>query len=259
MPEGRLIKRKITRSRRLNQLPLECRYLMREFILSVDKEGRLDGDPHWIKREFFCGDLDDYTDEQVAGWLKLLHDSKKNGLGLIELYEVDGVQYLWLPGFLGEQSKTWLHGARLREAESSIPPPPTIKERRSLSKTVETKAPEGEALIPTPFEIELQGVIKTLPNWEYQEQEDLAWLRALTEEYQNVTVATLKACRDYFSDKKKVTTGSWKNRIRHWLDKDIEIKKEKEKGHEARKQGSRQFPKAGEYRSPDEIFGKDTA
>lgn len=123
MPESRLIKRKITMSRRLNKLPLECRYLMREFILWVDKEGRLDGDPHWINRKFFCGDTDNYTDEQVAEFLQLLHDSKKNGAGLIELYKVDGVQYLWLPGFEGEQSKSWVTWTKPKEAESSIPKP----------------------------------------------------------------------------------------------------------------------------------------
>ena len=100
MPEGRLIKRKITRSRRLNKLPLECRYLMREFILWGDREGRLVADPHWVNREFFCGDTDNYTDEQVKDYLQMLHDSRE-----IELYEVDGKQYLWVPEFDGEQSK----------------------------------------------------------------------------------------------------------------------------------------------------------
>ena len=219
MPEGRLIKRKITMSRRLNKLPLQCRYLMREFIIWVDKEGRLDGDPHWINREFFCGDLDDYKDEQVAEWLKLLHGTKKNGSGLIELYEVDGVQYIWLPGFIEEQNKTWYHGARNSEAESSIPPPPSASEKRKAA------VKPAEEIYPTPFEKELYEVCLTMKGWEAQRNEDLSWLRELTKDFQNVTVGLLKQCRDKGNDDPQ-GKGAWRNRMRNWLKHDIQYSKE---------------------------------
>ena len=139
MPEGRLWKRKGTYSRRLSKLPLECRYLMREFVSWCDREGRLDADPHWVNRKFFCGDTDNYTDEQVAEFLQLLHDSKKNGVGLIQIYTVDGVQYLWLPGFEGEQSKSWVTWTKPKEAESSIPEPQSASPPSTSKKKPDVK------------------------------------------------------------------------------------------------------------------------
>lgn len=45
----------------------------------------------------------------------------------------------------------------------------------------------------------------------------------------------------------------------NWMTKAREYKKEKEASHGAHRQGSRQFPKAGEYRSPEEIWPGDNA
>lgn len=131
-----------------------------------------------------------------------------------------------------------------------------VKERRSLSSPYqgETKEVSDDALIPTPFEIELQEVIKTYPGWQYKDTEDLAWLRELTVDYPNVTVENLKACGDYFSDKDEVTKGPWKNRIRQWLKHDTKFEKEKESGTHRTNPRARQLPT--KYRSPEEIFGK---
>lgn len=246
MPEGRLVKRKITDNYRLNSLPVEARLLYFNIILWVDREGRLQADSKWINRRFF--NMDNYSDDQVAEWLQGLHSSKKNGLGLIELYEVDELQYLWLPGFEGEQSKSWVKFTKEKEAESSIPPPPSTRERRRSSKPVATETKEvADVLIPTPFEEELLEVLKTFPGWDYQENEDLAWLRTLTQDFQNVSVALLKGCCDHHSENPR-SKGPWKNRIRNWLTNQTKFEKEKVSG--THRGSARTLPKT--YKSPSE-------
>jgi len=221
MPEARNIKRKIADNERINSLPVPARLLYDRLILFADKEARHHANPRLLLRRFFP--LDDYSDEEMQGWLQGLNDAKKNGKGLIELYEVDGLKYMWLPGFEGEQSKTWLHGARNKEAESSIPPPPTLKEKREAIARV------LEPIITTPFEDKLTEVIKGISGWEFDEAEDLVWIRSLSEDFPNVTVDNLKACRDYHSNNPE-TKGPWKKRIRNWLKKDQEFIKEGRSG-----------------------------
>lgn len=103
--------------------------------------------------------------------------------------------------------KSWL--ARSGAADS--PPEEKPKKRRKAA------TPRlDDVLIPTPFESELREVLKTFKGWEYDEIEDLAWLRALTQDYKNVTVENLKACADHHSENPR-SKGPWKSRIRNWL------------------------------------------
>ena len=124
MPEGRMIRRKIADSERLNRLPVEARLLYDRLILFVDKEARHHANPRLLLRRFFP--LDNYSDKDMEEWLQGLYAAKKNGKGLIELYEIDGLKFLWLPGFEGEQSKSWVKFTKEKEAESSIPEPSAI-------------------------------------------------------------------------------------------------------------------------------------
>ena len=241
MPEGRLIKRKITDNYRLLSQPIPARHLYYNLILWVDKEGRIQADIHWINKRFF--QMDNYADEEVEEWLQGLHDAKKNGKGLIELYEVDGLKYMWLPGFLGEQSLTWFHGARNREAESSIPAPTKEGRKPPLQKTE-----QSEPIILTPFEIELLETMKTIPGWVYDEAEDTAWIRSLSEDFTNVTIDNLKACRDYHSDK-PTDKGPWKNRIRNWLKHDLTYSKEGKSGKD--RKNPRQLRPRDTYTEPE--------
>jgi len=118
MPESRPIKRKTADDYRLSSVSIEAECLYYKMLPWLDREGRLKAEPKLVNKLYYP--LRDYTNEQVEGWLAELHEQKKNGYGLIQLYEVEGRQYLWYPGFLGEQSRSWRYD---REAASVIPPP----------------------------------------------------------------------------------------------------------------------------------------
>ena len=127
MPIGRMIRAKAIDDERLNSVSIEAEFLFWKFIVACDRDGRLKASPRYINKAFFG--LRDYTDAQVEGWLHELWNCKKNGKGLVEIYEVEGRRYLWLPGFLHEQSGSWLKWVRLKEAPSIIPAPPTEQEK----------------------------------------------------------------------------------------------------------------------------------
>jgi len=124
MPESRPIKRKTADDERLSSVSIEAECLYYKMLPWLDREGRLKAEPKLVNKLYYP--LRDFTDEQVEGWLAELDGQKKNGHGLIELYEVEGRKYLWYPGFLGEQSRSWRYD---REAASVIPPPPGITDK----------------------------------------------------------------------------------------------------------------------------------
>lgn len=128
MPDGRMINKKIVDNERLAAVPFEAEGLFWRMILFLDREGRLSfpANATLIRNKLFP--LRSFTVDQVEGWLQDLAGQKKNGMGLVELYEVGGRRYLWMPGFKGEQSKSWLNTIYNREAPSDIPPPPGIKD-----------------------------------------------------------------------------------------------------------------------------------
>jgi DnaD/phage-associated family protein len=128
MPDGRMINKKIVDNERLAAVPFEAEGLFWRMILFLDREGRLSfpANATLIRNKLFP--LRDFTVQQVEEWLQALAAQKKDGKGLIELYKVEGRRYLWMPGFKGEQSKSWLNTVYYREAPSEIPPPPGVKD-----------------------------------------------------------------------------------------------------------------------------------
>jgi DnaD/phage-associated family protein len=139
MPEGRLINRKIVDNERLAAVPFEAEGLFWRMILFLDREGRLSfpANATLIRNKLFP--LRDFTVQQVEEWLRVLAGQKKDGKGLIELYEVEGRRYLWMPGFKGEQSKSWLNTVYYREAPSDIPAPPGVKDIPPDAKSPKVK------------------------------------------------------------------------------------------------------------------------
>jgi len=122
MPEGRWVPKSLNDDYRLNSVSLEAEILYRKMWNTCDREARLKADPKWVNKTYFP--LRDYNDKEVEGWLQDLMKQKKNGLGLIEIYEVEGFSYLWLPDFGLLQTNSWLHTGKAREKESIIPQPP---------------------------------------------------------------------------------------------------------------------------------------
>ena len=127
MASGRMVRNKICTSERVNALPIPARLLYTWMITHLDCEGRMSGNPLIVKQTVIP--LTNYTIKQVDGWLDLMATQKSpvSGLGLIERYEINGIKYLWMPGFVGEQGQgrdgkepSW----KSREAPSIIPPPP---------------------------------------------------------------------------------------------------------------------------------------
>jgi DnaD/phage-associated family protein len=128
MSEGRIIKKKISTSERVNALPGDGALLFMFLIPHLDRDGRIKGSAKYIKNQIIP--LRPCNVNQVDKWLDLMAQSKDpvTGEGLIERYEVNGIQYLWMPGFQGEQGQA-RHGEDFpawykREAPSEIPPPP---------------------------------------------------------------------------------------------------------------------------------------
>jgi DnaD/phage-associated family protein len=121
---ARLISSKIVDSKRLNSLPVEAELLYYRIIVNTCRDGRFWGDAGTVNSKLLWRRR--YMDEQVEEWLVALETAKKKGQGLIERYEVDGELYLWLPGFVSEQSAAMAPGGSLwaRERESEYPAPP---------------------------------------------------------------------------------------------------------------------------------------
>ncbi len=132
MAEARLLRKKISKSERVNSLPMPAQLLYTWLIGHVDVEGRFSGNPRVVKNEVFP--LKNYTVSQVDKWLDMMWESKDDmtGEGLIERYvdEASGNKYFDMPGFDGEQSsqggKVW----KTREAPSDIPPRPGTSNTR---------------------------------------------------------------------------------------------------------------------------------
>lgn len=123
MARARLISQKICWSERVNALPLMAEILYYRMILHTDKYGRLKAEPILIKNTILP--LRKVTLKMVRYYLELMENSKKNGLGLIQRYEVEGRKYLYMPGFDSEQAPEGGTAWRGRETvDSGIPAPP---------------------------------------------------------------------------------------------------------------------------------------
>ena len=139
MARGRLLNKKISLSSRVNELPLPARILYTWMVPHLDVEGRMTGNPELIGQTVIP--LTNYTPVKIDEWLDMMQGQRDDatGQGLIERYEVNGNQYLYMPGFDGEQSQRAFEKGRRpawkeREAPSEVPPPPSF--------TPQVKAPE---------------------------------------------------------------------------------------------------------------------
>jgi len=86
-----MVHAKILGSHQLNLCSIVARYLYVGTIVLADDDGRLNGDPRYLKGQVFSYD-EDITIDDVNTLLKALYEAD-----LIELYEVDGTQYIQHP------------------------------------------------------------------------------------------------------------------------------------------------------------------
>lgn len=157
MSRGRFVNKKISSDERVAELPLPAQLLFTWMITHLDREGRLSGTPRTIKRTVMP--LTDVTLEDVDKWLDAMAEQKSpaTGYGLIERYEVEGRQYLWMPGFEGEQGQPKEPGKepawKGREAPSSMPEPPNLPKRPKpkAMPAKETEVFDGAGIVDEVF------------------------------------------------------------------------------------------------------------
>ncbi len=125
MAQGRMLKRKITRSKKFAALKTDKARLLWFYMLPfTDVDGRLEADAEDIRDEIIRKQRKGYTIEKIEGCLQDL-----NRVGLITLYNINNKNYLEFARFWDEQT----HNPE-REAKSDIPPPtPKALKERSVS------------------------------------------------------------------------------------------------------------------------------
>lgn len=96
--QRRMVYAKILGSHNLNSLPVEARYLYIGMIVLADDDGRLNGDPRFLKGQVFSYD-EQITSEMVKEWR-----DKLAKLEQIKLYESENNEYISHPNWKEYQS-----------------------------------------------------------------------------------------------------------------------------------------------------------
>jgi len=146
MARGRMINKKICNSRVVNDLPLPAQLLYTWLIPHLDCNGCFYGSAQMIKSLVFP--RKNYTKKIIEGWLELLTKSVGNEKNpLIVRYFVDSEQYLFMPGFAGEQI-----GLRYDKEKPEFP---TFdgKDTETIRKVSDKPSPEVEVEV----EVEVEG------------------------------------------------------------------------------------------------------
>jgi len=157
MARGRMINKKISNSGAVNGLPEPAQLLYTWLIPHLDCNGCFYGGPQMIKSLVFP--RKNYSRTRIENWLKLMENSRgTEKLPLIVRYFVDGEQYLFMPGFIGEQI-----GLRREKGKPDFPPfngknteiigQNRLRRGREVEVEVEVEVEEGEGggeVEPTP-------------------------------------------------------------------------------------------------------------
>lgn len=114
MARYRTYKPELFADEKLNELPVEARFLFLGLLPFVDDMGRRRYHPRRIKLEVFPGDAR-ITEKVVDGWIRDLER-----LGIVRLYSIENQKnqlFLWIPNFLRHQKID-------RPSHTDIPPHP---------------------------------------------------------------------------------------------------------------------------------------
>ena len=102
MARGRMINKKICNSRVVDELPESAQLLYTWLIPHLDCNGCFYGSAQMIKSLVFP--RKNYSKTKIENWLKLMENSRgTENSPLIVRYFINGEQYLFMPGFKGEQ------------------------------------------------------------------------------------------------------------------------------------------------------------
>jgi hypothetical protein len=151
MARGRMINKKISNSKRVNDLPLPAQLLFTWLIAHLDCNGCFYGSAQMIKS--LVVPRKNWTKKQIEAWLKIMEASKNSeGIPLICRYmsdtSVDGEQYLFMPGFEGEQI-----GLR-KDKEKGEFPTFDGKMTESVGQKFPLRGREGEGEVEQEVEVE---------------------------------------------------------------------------------------------------------
>jgi len=127
MARGRMINRKVSVSFRVNSLSGDGPFFFCALVAHLDLCGRFFADPTILKGQIIPL-RPRATPRIISQWLDQMEEMKspQTGLPLVFRYQSGGMEYLEMPGFLGEQKGTW---KRDRE-DAEFPPPPETKCRQ---------------------------------------------------------------------------------------------------------------------------------
>ena len=115
MASGRLILRKIVKDKKVLNLKTHIGRLAFIYaVVHLDRDGRIEGDPTYLRNILFPRTLEPTVDE----FEEIIKDWAENGL--VEWYTVNGEKYLEFPGFRKNQQNMRYD----REPASEIPPIP---------------------------------------------------------------------------------------------------------------------------------------
>jgi hypothetical protein len=113
MAQGRMLNRRISLNKKVNDLAPESALCFTWGIAHLDRDGRIHGDPELFK-QIVVPRRKDITSEKIESFIREWAEK-----GLVIWYETDGDLYIQYPKFKENQL-----GLRYdREAESHIPPP----------------------------------------------------------------------------------------------------------------------------------------
>ncbi len=120
MAKGRMLHKKISNSKRVNDLPVEAALLYTWLISHLDYNGVFYGSAQMIKSLVFP--RRECSVKQVENWLRAMETAKNDdGMTLVKRFKVNEELFLWMPGFKGEQP-----GLRAEREASDFPNPPQM-------------------------------------------------------------------------------------------------------------------------------------
>jgi len=232
MPRGRFLSKSISLDEKVNALSDDTARLLFTWLIShLDCEGRLHGDATTVKSIIFPRRK--ISEQKIEKYLQELEKNR-----LIIRYSDNGNIYLVAPNF--EKHQKGLQ--KSKEAQSQIPPP-TPDLVQTYSKV---SPPQVKVKVKVKVKEEVEGTPASFTT--YKEKLRITYTELdIDSEWER--------CQIWYRDHKK-TIKSPSLALGNWCAKEMEIRKDKQGGNNGpHRHNPRDFPKQGEYRSPEEIFG----